>query len=173
MSGIRPSLARRHRLPYVLTLLKPWSCTPMWLTCPAITRTVASRPTARWRSSPVASNCSSADPYWKPWVHSVQPRAVYCPSTVNTGEGDPGGQVRSIESIFAADASQSRSILDSRSAGASPSSIFMLVTPKAGVVDGHSIGKRLPEGKECPVADRRAPPAVTGPHGSGWPASRA
>ena len=27
---------RRSKLPYVLTLLKPWSCTPMWLTCGVI-----------------------------------------------------------------------------------------------------------------------------------------
>ncbi len=70
----------------MLTLLKPWSCTPTCETCGAMRSTVAERPSARNASSPVASNCRIAEPYWKPWVHSVQPREVQRPPTVNTGE---------------------------------------------------------------------------------------
>ena len=33
------------------------------------------RPSSRNAASPVASNCSSAEPNWNPCVHSVQPRA--------------------------------------------------------------------------------------------------
>ncbi len=42
-------------LPYVLTLLNPWSCTPKCVRCGAITEMVRSRPSSRNRSSPVAS----------------------------------------------------------------------------------------------------------------------
>ena len=78
-------------------------------------------------SSPVASNCSSAEPYWKPCVHSVHPRAVYRPATVNTGEPRSGVQVCSMESIFAALTCQSRSILGSRS----PAVSFLLTSTGA------------------------------------------
>ena len=44
------------------------------------------RPASRNSFSPVASYCSSAEPYWNPWVHSVQPREVHAPFTVKTGE---------------------------------------------------------------------------------------
>ena len=58
----------------------------MWVRWEAIFATVALRPDSRKDSSPVASNWRSADPYWKPCVHSVQPRAVYVPAAVKTGE---------------------------------------------------------------------------------------
>jgi hypothetical protein len=73
---MRPSCISRSRLPYVLTLLKPWSCTPTWVTCEAITRTVLCRPSSRKDRSPVASKWRTEAPTWKPCVHSVQPRAV-------------------------------------------------------------------------------------------------
>src|ERR1035438_339804 len=56
--------------------------------------TVRSRPIWRNSASPVASNCRMAEPNWKPWVHSVQPRLVYLPPTVKTGAPLAGGRAR-------------------------------------------------------------------------------
>ena len=58
--------------------------------------------------SPVASNWRTAAPNWKPCVHSVQPRAMYWPSTVKTGEPVLGSHRRSSASIFAADCREQR-----------------------------------------------------------------
>ena len=66
-------------------VLKPWSCTPTWVRWAGITRRMPVRPSSSRPASPVASKVSSAAPYWNPWVHSVQPRVVYFPPTVNTG----------------------------------------------------------------------------------------
>src|SRR6266404_5763581 len=94
-------------------LLNPWSWTPkceIWL---AITVTVFFRPISRNCSSPVASNCSSAEPNWNPWVHSVHPREVYFPRAVNTGVPAEGFQVFSRSRIFSADSSNNQLILGS------------------------------------------------------------
>jgi len=69
------------------------------------------------RRSPVASNCSSADPNWKPCVHSVHPRDVYRPATVNTGVPCLGSQCRSISAIFFAESSKTRSTAGRSDAG--------------------------------------------------------
>src|SRR2546423_9697335 len=80
----------------------------MWLTCGAMTATVRSRPISRKAWSSVASNCRMAAPNWKPWVHSVQPRLVYLPLTVKTGEPADSDQEDSMERIFAAERSNRR-----------------------------------------------------------------
>src|ERR1043165_7002455 len=69
-------------------------------TCGAINSRVRERPIRRNSSSPVASNCNIAEPNWKPCVHSVQPRLVYLPLTVNTGAPADGCHEPSIERIF-------------------------------------------------------------------------
>ena len=56
-------------------------------------------------------------PYWKPWVHSVQPRVVYWPSTVNTGVPRAGSQVRSINRAFFAARVNTRWVWSNRSGG--------------------------------------------------------
>src|SRR6476646_1607946 len=80
----------------------------MWLTCGAITSTVRSRPISRNSFSPVASNWRTAEPNWKPCVHSVQPRLVYLPPMVKTGAPAAGAQDFSIDRILAAESSNSR-----------------------------------------------------------------
>src|SRR5450759_2561231 len=52
-----------------------------------------------------------AEPNWKPWVHSVQPRLVYLPPKVKTGAPLAGAQDFSIERILAAESSNSRRTL--------------------------------------------------------------
>src|SRR6476660_7008728 len=79
-----------------------------WL---AMTSTVFFRPSSRNSRSPVASNCSRAEPNWKPCVHSVHPREVYLPLTVNTGVPAEGFHVLSRFRIFAAETSRRRLIL--------------------------------------------------------------
>src|SRR5262245_33685898 len=59
-----------------------------------------------------------AAPNWKPCVHSVQPRLVYAPPTVNTGVPSAGFQRFSRRSIFSADSSNRR-----RRAGSSPRAV--------------------------------------------------
>src|SRR5664280_2754583 len=87
----------------------------MWLRCGAMTSTVPLRPISRNSASPVASNCRMAEPNWKPWVHSVQPRLVYLPPKVKTGAPLAGTQDCSMERILAAERANRR-----RSLGASP-----------------------------------------------------
>ena len=71
----------------------------MWETWKAMTSKVLQRPISRNRVSPVASNCKRAEPNWNPYVHSVQPRAVYRPLTVKTGVPWAGFQVFSRASL--------------------------------------------------------------------------
>src|SRR5690606_12758532 len=89
----------------------------MWVIWPAMSLKVWARPISRNVSSPVAANCRMADPYTKPWVHSVQPLDAYFPAIVNTGEPCAGSQVFSMEWIFAAEAAHKRSSLGDRSRG--------------------------------------------------------
>src|SRR5262245_35501966 len=86
----------------------------MWLTCGAMTETVRRRPISSISRSSVASNWRIALPNWKPWVHSVQPRLVYLPLTVKTGEPDDSDQPCSMEWIFAAERSKTRRNLGAR-----------------------------------------------------------
>jgi len=58
-----------------------------------------------------------AAPNWKPCVHSVQPRLVYCPRTVKTGAPRAGSQDFSMERILAAESSNSRRSLGASAAG--------------------------------------------------------
>ena len=43
----RPSRASRHSAPYVLTVLNPWSWTPMWVRCGVMWASVRARPISR------------------------------------------------------------------------------------------------------------------------------
>src|SRR5690349_18265136 len=86
----------------------------MWLTCGAMTSTVRVRPISRRLASPVASYWRIALPNWKPWVHSVQPRLVYLPLTVKTGEPAEGCQDCSMLRILAAESSKRRVSLGAR-----------------------------------------------------------
>src|SRR2546427_10143388 len=97
-------------------------------TCVAMRSIVLRRPISRKRSSPVASNCSNAEPNWKPCVHSIQPRVVYLPFTVNTGVPCSGFQVFSMLRIFRPESSKSRSILGRSFCGVSWKSIFVGIT---------------------------------------------
>ena len=110
------------------TLLKPWSCTPICETCDAMYFTVPHLPISRKRSSPIASNWRSAEPYWKPCVHSVQPIEVYLPFTVNTGVPCSGFQDFSMLRIFCPDNSNTRSICDTSFLGVSLESILMAMS---------------------------------------------
>src|SRR5215472_17902515 len=59
-----------------------------------------------------------AQPNWNPWVHSVQPRLVYLPFAVNTGDPCSGRQALSRERILSPDNSKRRLSLGTSAAGA-------------------------------------------------------
>ena len=146
----------------MLTLLNPWSCTPMCVRCGAIRSSVRNRPSSRNSRSPVASNCSSAEPNWKPCVQSVHPRVWYRPFTVNTGAPSAGRQVCSIDRIFAADSSNSRAIFGARSRGDRVLSKWIIDRLLAGVADPPDRVRRVVAHQQRAVlrhrdADRPAP----------------
>src|SRR6185369_8133394 len=95
----------------------------------AIRFRVASRAISWKRGSPVASNCRMAAPNWKPWVHSVQPRLVYCPRTVKTGVPCAGFQRCSSRRIFCPESSNSRLIAGTSAWGVRESSILITSQP--------------------------------------------
>ena len=86
---------------------------------------VRSRPSSRKRCSPVASNWSNAEPYWKPWVHSVHPREAYLPLIVKTGVPLWGAHILSMFRIFSAESSNKRTSLGSSFCAVSRKSILM------------------------------------------------
>src|SRR5687768_14827373 len=119
----------------------------------------------RKRSSPVASNCRIAAPNWKPCVHSVQPRLVYSPFTVNTGVPALGSQRFSRRSILAADASKSRVMAGCRVAGVSSWSISIIgLEPLQmhATVDVEHVAGRKREGP-LEQAEHRLANVVAGP----------
>ncbi len=90
----------------------------------AIRSTVARRPSSRNSTSSVASYWRIAAPNWKPCVHSVHPRAVYRPRTVNTGAPAAGRQRFSSRRILPADSSNIRVMAGTSAAGVSERSGF-------------------------------------------------
>src|SRR5262245_38238139 len=129
--------------------------------------TVARRPASRKRWSHVASNWMMAEPNWKPWVHSVQPRLVYWPRTLNTGVPHSGLQRRSRRSILEADSSNRRRMAGSRSRGCSEGSLASNSKPPQveAAVEVDDVARRegkgaLHEGADRPAHVVRRPPAA-------------
>src|SRR5271157_1746539 len=166
-SGILPSFIIRNRAPYVLTLLNPWSCTPMWVRWGAMRSRVPRRPTRRNSSSPVASNWRSEEPYWNPWVHSVQPREVQAPLTVHTGEPRDSSYVRAIARILRPETSHIRDIFFERSGSAGAACGCMERSLYAGSGGFNatvvSCPHALPRRARCPQG---CPHPGNSPHGS-------